>query len=180
MAVFVSPFLLGGFIMYQKLDGTESKSRTRLYNIWKMMRKRCRCKSRLDYKYYGGRGIKVCPEWDAPDGYDSFKDWSLSNGYKDYLTIDRINVDGNYSPDNCRWVTMRAQADNRRNRKVESQFPVNVVTLTYKGETMTLSGWSKRLGISVYTLRKRFKSGWKTKDIIETPIMKQYQRRKKS
>ena len=156
--------------MYQKMNGTESKSKTRLYNIWKMMRKRCNNPNRSDYKYYGGKGVKVCGEWNSPDGYDNFRKWALKNGYKEFLTLDRIDPDGDYCPENCRWVTRYAQSINRTNCQKKTDIPMNVKTITYKGETMTLTGWSKKLGIKRETLRKRLDMGWTSKKIIETPV----------
>lgn len=89
-------------------------SHTRLHNIWTGMLNRCRNPKVKRYECYGGRGITVCDEW---HNYLSFKKWALSNGYAPELSIDRINVDGNYEPSNCRWITMREQAANRRPRK---------------------------------------------------------------
>lgn len=87
----------------------------RLYNIWHSMRQRCNDPNRKDYSNYGGRGVKVCPEW---DDYQVFRSWSLANGYADNLSIDRIDVNGSYCPDNCRWVDAKAQARNRRTDNV--------------------------------------------------------------
>lgn len=87
---------------------------TRLYTIWRSMRQRCGNPKNMDYKSYGGRGILVCDEW---KDYTAFKRWALSNGYADNLSIDRINVDGNYEPGNCRWADAKTQANNRRPRR---------------------------------------------------------------
>ncbi len=94
---------------------THNLSGTRLYSIWKDMKKRCFNKNTTNYDDYGGRGITVCEEW-ASD-YKQFHDWSINNGYNDKLSIDRIDVNGNYEPNNCRWVTSKVQNSNTRKQK---------------------------------------------------------------
>lgn len=97
----------------------ESKRRnhasTRLYNIWVGMNRRCNNPRVKEFKYYGARGIKVCDLWCRH--YENFRDWALDNGYNDDLTIDRIDVNGDYRPDNCRWVTNAEQQRNKRNTR---------------------------------------------------------------
>jgi hypothetical protein len=84
---------------------------TRLYNIWKNARQRCRNPKATDFKLYGGRGINFCTEW---DDFATFKEWALLNGYTEELTLDRIDPDGNYYPENCRWATWKEQRQNQR------------------------------------------------------------------
>lgn len=110
---------------YQKKRASEAQathrqSHKRLYNVWTSMKQRCYNPNQKYYKDYGGRGIKVCEEW--RHDYQAFHDWAYTNGYDDkaphgQCTIDRINNDGDYSPDNCRWVDIKTQQQNRRKRK---------------------------------------------------------------
>ena len=121
--------------------------RTRLYTIWKGMRERCNTPSCSTYKRYGAKGIKVCPEW---DDFENFKEWSLSNGYKDGLTIDRIDGKGNYEPSNCRWATYKEQANNVKTNRL----------ITYDGKTKTMTQWAETFGIKPATLWARLNRGW--------------------
>ncbi len=126
---------------------THGESKTRLYKIWVYMRKRCYNTNSSNYANYGGRGICVCDAWN--DSFENFRDWAVNNGYSDDLSIDRIDVNGNYEPGNCRWVTGVAQANNRR----------NTVYYTFNGETKSVAEWAKKLGLNYKTLLKRVKSG---------------------
>lgn len=146
-------------IIHGESPDTKKKA-TRLYNIWNMMRTRCR-NSHVDYYYaYGGRGISVCPEW---DDYLTFKEWALSHGYNDSLSIDRINVNGNYEPDNCRWATQKEQMRNTRKNHL----------ITYNGETKTLVEWSEETGIPYHTLKRRINNyGFSIEDALTLPVNK--------
>ena len=122
----------------------ENEKTERLYGIWKNMN--CRCSKSLSrsnpiYNRYIGRGITVCDEW--KHNYLAFKEWALSNGYEEHLTIDRINNDGNYEPSNCRWITIQEQARNRRTN----------VFLEYDGKKYVLKDLAKLFGIDRNTLK---------------------------
>lgn len=122
-------------------------SNTRLYKIWKGMRERCYTPSSTNYNRYGEIGISICSEW---DDYSMFKIWALENGYKDGLTIDRIDGKGNYEPSNCRWATYKEQANNIKTNRL----------ITYDGETKTMTQWAEAIGIKPATLWARLNRGW--------------------
>lgn len=135
------------FDAYHKLNPGDLRPRDkRIHSIWLGMRYRCNSKGSRVYKDYGGRGIKVCPQWD--DFYE-FQEWAISHGYSADKSIDRINNDGDYCPENCRWVTMKIQGQNRRNSRL----------YTYQGETLTISEWSRRTGICWNTIKDRIMRG---------------------
>ena len=136
---------------------THGDSDSRLYKIWASMRERCRNSSDKNYRHYGGRGIFVCDEW---DNYVTFKEWALSSGYREDLTIDRIDVNGNYEPSNCRWVTIDIQANNRRNNHY----------ITYNNKTQSMKDWSNEIGINYSALRRRIQAGWSPEKAFNTPI----------
>ena len=133
----------------------------RLYNIWKGMKGRCFTPSNNVYKHYGGRGITVCKEWRDPDtGYLNFKQWALNNGYTDKLSIDRIDSNGNYCPENCRWVGYKIQ-ENNTSRNVYYQYDRYVFTVAI---------WSDITGIDYHTLVSRLKRDISIHDALCTPV----------
>ena len=130
---------------------------TQLYNSWRAMRERCQNENATNYQSYGGRGISVCPEW---EDYSSFKNWALSNGYSPGLTIDRIDVNGDYTPSNCRWETRIVQGSNKRNNR----------NITFNGVTKTLSEWARDIGLHRSSLLNRIdKYGWSLEDALTRP-----------
>lgn len=127
------------------------------------MRQRCRDSNVKCYNNYGGRGIKVCSEWDS---FESFREWAIANGWDDNKSrkeqsLDRIDVNGDYSPENCRFVSMKIQENNRRNTPM----------LTYRGETLSIGDMALKYGLKRETLYDRIIMwGWSVEDAIERPI----------
>lgn len=141
---------------------THGDSKQRLYKIWFNMLERCENASDAAYRYYGGRGIIVCDAW---HDYIVFREWAHSNGYSEDLTIDRIDSNGNYCPDNCRWADYKTQANNRRScRYVE-----------INGEKRTITEWCKINGISAFTAYSRIdRFGWNPIDAVSLPAAKKH------
>lgn len=131
---------------------------TRLYRIYVDMVSRCTYECCSRYKNYGGRGIKVCDEW--LNDRTTFFDWAMENGYQDNLTIDRINVDGNYEPSNCKWTTSYEQSQNATTN----------IRLEYNGQIKSVSEWAKEYNIKSKTLYSRIHNyGWSIDDALLTP-----------
>lgn len=126
---------------------------TRLYGIWKDIKKRCVNKNHISYKYYGAKGISRCKEWDS---FDVFREWSFANGYSDQLTIDRIDGDKNYCPLNCRWVTYVVQ-----NNNTSQNVFINVFN-----ERMTLSDAQRKYGVRALDISRRIKRGWTPEEAV--------------
>lgn len=133
----------------------------RLHRIYHWMKRRCYDKSTPRYYDYGGRGISISDDWlDKNHGFDNFVEWSLKNGYADDLTLDRINVDENYGPNNCRWITYKAQNANKRETK----------WVIYNGEKIQLVVLCERLGLCYDTIHNRiYDLRWDVKRAVETP-----------
>lgn len=125
-----------------------TKLRTKVHNSYRGMKNRCCNKNDKCYSDYGGRGIKICQEWLA--SFDTFYNWAMKNNYQEGLSIDRIDVNGNYEPSNCRWITQKQQCNNTRRN----------VYLTYKGKTQTMKQWAEELNISYGNISKRHYRGW--------------------
>lgn len=144
-----------------KRNYKHGKRHTRLYSIWRDMIRRCESKTRYAHEHYYDKGIRLCDEW--RNDFNSFYDWALNNGYTDELTIDRIDVNGNYEPNNCRWVTMKVQCNNRSNNR----------RISYNGAIHTLSEWEDITGIKSSTIRERiYKYGWSIEDALTLPTKK--------
>ena len=141
---------------------------TRLNVIYNDMKLRCFNPRSNNFHLYGGRGITICSEWidkeqsgikNYTKGYLAFKEWALANGYKDNLTLDRIDSNKDYCPENCRWVSPKIQSNNIRTN----------VLLTYKGQTKTLSQWADLLGINYHTLYSRiYQYHWSVSEALES------------
>lgn len=129
---------------------THKETETRLYKTWQRMKHRCSNKNHKFYEYYGGSGIKVCDEW--LHDFVPFRNWAYANGYKEGLTIERLDVNKDYKPSNCKWIPLKEQANNRR----------STVWVEYNGKRQNLKQWSEELGIKYGTLQQRH---WRYGDV---------------
>ena len=135
------------------MSGASNDKRSRLYITWMNMKQRCLNKNCKGYHFYGERGITVCDEWLK---FSEFEKWALSSGYNDTLTIERIDVNGNYEPNNCRWATWEEQHNNKR----DNHF------LEVNGVVKTIQQWSKQTGINHKTIIHRINLGWNSNEIL--------------
>ena len=155
-----------------KLDTTTHGLRhTRLYGVWLDMKNRCYNPNTKAYPYYGGRGIRVCDEWKAD--FVTFYAWAIENGYDENAkrgdcTLDRIDVDKGYCPENCRWVSLTVQANNKRNN----------VFVEYEGEKRTASEWADIFGLNPSTVLSRIRKGWDPARAITTKPLRPNNRAK--
>jgi len=137
-----------------KSTRTHGMTGSRLYNIWNGMRERCSNPKNTIFEYYGGRGIKVSEQWLR---FVTFMEWALSNGYEENLTIERKDVNGDYCPENCEWISMGKQNLNRR----------NTLLVEYKGEKKPLKIWCKDLDLGYLRIWKRLNKGWTADEAFE-------------
>ena len=128
-----------------------------LYHKWADMKDRCLNPNAVHYSYYGGRGISICEEWKE---YTTFRDWALSNGYQEGLSLDRIDANGNYEPNNCRWVTLDEQKRNKRNN----------IIIEMDGQRKTLAEWVRVYDLPYSIVWSRLKRGWNHEKALKTPI----------
>ena len=148
-----------------RVSTKKGESKTRLYNIWYMMIHRCESPSDGHYADYGGRGIKVCEAW---HDYFVFKAWAQEHGYQDNLSIERVDVNGNYEPDNCKWIPLKEQPRNRR----------STVYLEYKGKTYTMAELADKAGMSRQAFHYRITHGWSVEHAVELPLDNDYAKKK--
>lgn len=132
---------------------------TRIYNIYRGICARCYNKKSTAYVNWGGRGIIICSEWLGENGFNNFYKWSISHGYADDLTIDRIDNDGNYEPENCRWTSLLVQANNTRKN----------VYITYNGKTQSLPDWCRELDLEYSMIYVRYRRKWNVERMFNQP-----------
>lgn len=154
---------------YHRFDGKPKSTlkHERLHRIWGGMKSRCNNPRHPRYKVWGGRGIRVCEEWNE---YLPFKEWALANGYADNLCIDRINNDGNYEPSNCRWVTSKQNSNNTS----------RVHLFTVNGETHTLSEWSDISGVPARTIWARIHYGVEPERVLKKGDLRSGRKQKRT
>lgn len=129
-------------------------SHKKLYAVWKSMRQRCSNPNNKDFHNYGGRGISVCEEW---SDFKPFFDWASNSGYREGVTIERVDVNGGYAPHNCTWVVNELQALNTR----------KIRTFTYLGKSMTIRELSELAGVNIHTMKNRLTTyGWSVEEAV--------------
>lgn len=153
----------GQNLMKQKTYKT--KEERDISKKFSMMKTRCYNSKATNYKHYGGRGIQICDEW--LKNRKKFIEWALNNGYKFGLTIDRIDVNGNYEPSNCRWITALEQSNNKTTSKI----------IKYKGKSKTIAEWSRITGIKEETLQGRYNRGFSIEEIFSNKDFRVFRRK---
>ena len=156
----INPIAMETVVNVAIKHGDRPKGRKkRLYNIWMHMKERCNNPNFKYYKNYGGRGIRVCPEWN--NSYEAFREWAFENGYSDNLTLDRVENDCGYSPENCRWATRKEQANNRRCNRI----------LELNGERHNIQEWCELTGVPRHVVDGRLRRGWSAQRTLTTPLL---------
>ena len=147
-----------GCILKNGTTTTHGLSKTKIYNTWNSMKARCFNPKSCSYKRYGARGITVCEEW--KNSFEEFYSWSIQNGYNENLTIERIDNNGNYCPENCKWISQKQQCRNRRTN----------IEFEYMGEKHILIEWCEILNLDYKFIHNRiYKMGWSFEKSISTP-----------
>lgn len=152
-----------------KVRLTHGESRTRLYRIWRNIKSRCFNPNLPTYPEYGGRGITMCEQWSQ--SYETFRDWSLENGYGDDLLIDQIDNDLGYAPENCRWADIFVSNNNQR----------DILNIRHLGRSMSIAAWARQpeCAVKEKTLRKRVSLGWAFEEALTTPLLPPLPRRRR-
>lgn len=138
---------------------------TRLFSVWANIKSRCFNENASHYNRYGARGIVICEEW--RNNFKAFYDWAMVNGYTDELTIDRIDNNGNYCPENCRWVTVKEQSRNKSTNHLFTVF----------GITKSLIEWCEKYHIHYKTVRDRLKRGWDIERALTEKVQTKFRRK---
>lgn len=142
----------------RKIHGLSEESNTGIYKSWAHMKQRCLNPNNKSYPRYGGRGIRICDEW---MDVKNFYDWAVNNGFREGLTLERIDLDGNYEPSNCCWADRKVQNNNKSSN----------VLIAYRGKEKTLAQWADELGFNYGTLYSRIQGrGWDVIKAFETPV----------
>lgn len=150
--------------MLVKRNTTHNLSHTKLYKIYHGIKKRCYNPKDSHYEYYGGKGIIMCKEWLAD--FRNFYDWAINNGYKESLSIERLDIYGNYTPENCTWIPRCAQSRNTSRN----------VFYEYKGKRKILPDWAREYGLPFTCVRKRLVRGWSLERALNTPNLRKKER----
>lgn len=138
-----------------RINTTHGKSHSKLYTVWSNMLQRCNNPNDPEYVRYGGRGISVCDEWQH--SFEDFYSWAMASGYQEGLSIDRIDNNKGYCPDNCRWATARQQSNNLRSNRC----------FELKGEVKTMVEWCRYFGKSYSTVKYRLRHGWTIEEALD-------------
>lgn len=151
-------------LIRRALLGDQQAQKLKLKKVWRGMKERCEHPNHSSYKNYGARGISVCDSW--KDDFDCFYQWAIANGYSNGLSLDRIDNDGNYCPENCRWATVKEQCRNKRN---------SVIISTPIGK-MTVAEYCEKTGANPFVLYSRIRRGSPENDICKLESIRHFNR----